>query len=58
MCSEKKYIYDEQEYCVNLSTFLLDAMKNHLNFDYKNHGFLHESQAPTQLENNMIHAKL
>jgi hypothetical protein len=44
MCS-KKYIDDVQEYCVNLSTFLLDDMKNLLKFNYKNYGFPHENQS-------------
>ena len=57
MCS-KKHINNVQKYCVKLSTFLLDAMKNHLKFNYKNHGFLHESQVPTQLKSIMKHTNL
>jgi hypothetical protein len=35
---------DVQEYCVNLSTFLLDAMKNYLKLNHGNYGFPHENQ--------------
>jgi hypothetical protein len=56
--AKKKHIDDVQKYCVNLSTFLLNAMKNHLKFNNGNYGFLHESEVSTQFGNNMKHVKL
>jgi hypothetical protein len=37
---KKKHIDDVVECCVNLSTFLLNAIKNLLKFNYKNHGLI------------------
>jgi hypothetical protein len=50
ICAKKKHVDDVQGYCVNSSTFLLDAIKNHLKFNYGNHGFPHENQVLIQLK--------
>ena len=49
MCSIK-HINDAQDYCVNLFTFLLNAMINYLIFSYGNYDFPHKIQVLKQLK--------